>query len=199
MTTLPLPHPPDLQTGRPRPPRAPTQGPTLEYFRESNRSIWISAPVAPIIVLLIGLWYGGPSVLTYWWVWALLAVYLAWLVHMARAEFIAAGVDWLQTKNGWVRTYELTNIRYLTAAPGAHQLGVTDRDNRKLVMRISLLQSNHRLWDYVYLGLRHSVANGATMNRFARAQFCDLAADAATPGAGRGVTDDEQSAEDDLA
>lgn len=205
-----LPPPPDPYTGEPRPPAAPAQfrgdggaektpsqvpkapdgkGPVLEYYRESARTVWLSAP-APIVILLIALIaYGGLEILTYWPLWILLGGYLAFLAYKGRSDVLTAGAAWVQFNGEWVRTYELTHIRYRPLGQIEFELVLQDRDN-SVGIPINIIQCNKRLWDYVYLGMRYSANNGAELTRAIRSQFPELEQ-------GRGSSRRQRSKEDE--
>lgn len=193
-----LPPQPDLHTGEPAPPEAPRtaignmggeeypyrlpkapegEGPTLAYYRESNKTVWLSASVVPIFILLASIAYGGLIVLTYWFIWAIMGVIFAIVVYQGRSEILTAGVEWLRFGTYWVRTYELTRMDCLPAANGARQDIAFNDAHRSVVIPIKTLQADKKLWNYVHLGLRHSVANGAEITRSVRSQFPELTAD----------------------
>ncbi|MFD0918186.1 hypothetical protein ACFQ16_00370 [Saccharopolyspora rosea] len=193
-----LPPRPDSQTGQPRPPAAPVQyrggeaektpsrvpdppegqGPVLECYRESKRSVWLSAPIPIVLLLVVFILDSGFEALTYWFTWAILIPYFAFLVYKGRSDVLTAGADWVQFKGHWVRTYELISVKYAVRGQGlSHEVVLTDR-NGGIGIPLRLIQSNPRLWDYVYLGIRHSVANGAKTNAALRNAFPELATDA---------------------
>ncbi|MEV0701174.1 hypothetical protein AB0I53_25155 [Saccharopolyspora sp. NPDC050389] len=150
------------------------QGPTLEFFRESKLGVWLSAPVPIVIVLVLAVLYGGLVVLTYWFIWVLMAAYFIFLVYTGRSDALAAGADWVRFNKYWVRTYELTSIRYVGRGSGtSFALELSDSE-RRVELPLHVVQSNRRLWDLVYLGMRYSAASGAQVNRAMRSQFPEL-------------------------
>ncbi|GAA2784938.1 hypothetical protein [Saccharopolyspora taberi] len=138
--------------------------------------MWLSAP-APVLILLIGaVWHSGFVALTYWFVWVIVAAVFAFTVYVGRATVVTAGSDWVRCNGAAVRTYELISIRYAARGMGGVDLVLTDRTG-SVVIPLSHLQANKRLWGYVYLGMRYSAANGAKLDRTTRAQFPELVSD----------------------
>lgn len=189
-----LPPKPDLATGEPRPPKAPTQfpepdsdarpvktpsappgqSPVIAHYRLSKTNTLIGTLGAGVLVLGMIVFINGVKTLTMWFTWVIMAAYIVFLIYSSRTELVRAGVDWVAGNNRWVRTYELTKIRYLSRGAGGTDLELTDREGRALSLPLNRIQSNHGLWDYVYLGMRHSTAHGAELNHTARVQFPEL-------------------------
>jgi hypothetical protein len=190
-----LPPKPDPDTGLPLPPRAPTQvahveparnvealpaapageGPIVEYFCKSAGWSWLGIISTMAIFTVMSVWLaGGVAAFAnpfFWLVFVGLAVFC---IHAAHQEFAMAGVEWLQVKEDWVRTYELAQIRFVARGMGGSWIELKDHAGRSLSAPLPLIQFNHRLWAYVYLGMQYSVANGATLNYTARLQFPEL-------------------------
>lgn len=203
-----LPPAPDPQTGEPKPPDSPFQqqhdlgdrtpsrvpdppegqGPVLACHREPALAVWLSAPVPPLLLLVIFVLTNGLVALTYWFTWVILFAYFAFLVYRGRSDVLTSGADWVKYRNTWVRTYELVRIHYTPAAQGMRHDVVLDESDHGVVIPVKVLQSNKQPWNYVHLGMRHSVANGAKVTRSARNQFPELYADE-TPSS----TDEAQS------
>lgn len=192
--TADLPPRPDPETGQPVPPDAPTQtaegynerkpsrlpnpppghGPALAHFREKRYLSWLGGliPVALVAVALIA--YDGLSAIKIWPVWIILAAVYAWTVYVGRVNVVSAGADWVMCRKYWVNTYELTKIHGRTY--GANEPTVFLADNERTVeIPIGLAESDRTLWNYVYLGMRHSVANGAELNLPAQGTWPELA------------------------
>ncbi|OLT48254.1 hypothetical protein BJF85_13660 [Saccharomonospora sp. CUA-673] len=82
----------------------------------------------------------------------------------------AAGADWLMmrrtrwgcTTRVWVDLYELTKIRAHFIGGGYH-LDLDDKDI-SLAVTFPAVQADRRIWDLIYNGILHSVANGATID-----------------------------------
>lgn len=209
-----LPPRPDTETGEPKPPNAPFQyphdgvsgrkssrvpstpegqGPTLEHYRESEIAVWLTAPVVPLVLLLIAIWHSGLIALTYWFTWVFLIISYLISVFQGRRSVLTAGSDWVRYRKTWVRTYELIRIHYTPAAQGMRHDVVLDESSHGVVIPIEVLQSNKQLWDYVHLGMRHSVANGAKVTRSARNQFPELRADEPRSDTGEDQPNNERS------
>jgi len=184
-----LPPQPNAETGEPRPPRAPVYGtiithvpkfppsttpgpssecsPTLETHAASNRTTWSYGAAASILVIAIVTFFYGVSWIAIWWAWAILALVVATTFAFTRTGFYAAGADWVRSRKEWVRTYELTEIEMHLSSAGT-ELFLRDSSGQTLNGRLANLQANRNLWDLVYNGIRHSIAHGATANRYAR-------------------------------
>ena len=193
--TTELPPKPDRETGEPRPPAAPLehssdgfpakapsrlpkppegQGPALEYYRESARSVWLGGLIPAGLILALAVWHSGSIAFSQWFVWLIIGAVYAFVVYRGRATSLTAGAEWVRINRHWVHLYELTRIHYVITAQGAgRELSLGDRHGG-ITVPLNVLQSNKRLWDLVYLGMRHSVANGAEVTRTARAQFPEL-------------------------
>lgn len=184
-----LPPKPDL-AGEPRPPKAPQLhvwggtkgkkrminsrwgrraipeppdgwGPPLEWWRGSLTYFalfifWLA--LAGAIFLTIK--DGGFGWATSWSMWlALILIPAVLALFMNNDRPIAAGAHWLYHKRRWIRTYELESLR-VTSGLTANDLAL-GQDGKELLIRVDNLQENPALWDLVYNGIRHSVANGA--------------------------------------
>lgn len=80
------------------------------------------------------------------------------------------GADWLLYRGVWVKTYELTDIDTHTV-DGTILLALTDVDGRTIETSFATLQRDRRVWDYLYNGIRHSIAAGAQLHGNARQYF----------------------------
>lgn len=190
MTTHPfhstgqVPPRPNERSGQPRPPRAPRkfgdeattpndrqprkapeppteQGPRLEWYQESPLGAFKTAIWAFVImfVALVLIWQGFEWV-SYWYNWLLPPVVASLVYFTSRKGWVAAGARWLQHKNTWVDTYDLTEIKI--GANGANQvLKLTDSAGRRIqTLPLRDVQANADLWDLVYNGILHSTVNG---------------------------------------
>lgn len=192
--TADLPPRPDRETGQPVPPDAPTQtaegfnektpsrvpaappghGPVLVQYRQKRYLAWLSGLIPVVVLSVAFIAHSGLSAVTIWPLWILLAIAYAWTVYVARANVVTAGSDWVRCRKYWVNTYELTKIH--ARAYGANEPTLTLEDGERSVeMPISLIESNRTLWNYVYLGMRHSAANGAEVTLPARGTWPELA------------------------
>ena len=193
--TADLPPRPDPETGQPAPPVAPTQtaegynekkptklpdpppghGPALAQFREKRHLSWLGGLIPVVVLAVAFIAYDGLSAIRIWPLWILLAAAYAWTVFVARVNVVAAGADWVRCRKYWVNTYELTKIHCRTY--GVNEATVFLADNERTVeIPIGLVESDRTLWNYVYLGLRHSAAKGAELNPAARGPWPELAA-----------------------
>jgi hypothetical protein len=184
----PLPARPDRATGLPRPPAAPRwtltaptaqgdlhlavddappdgvrppppgYGPVLEVHRGTDYDSLI------FVGLLAGLFGLGALVevriLGYWWLWAVFVVLAVLGVRGIRRTYLAAGADYLQDGDACVDLYALTEI-VVGVGQGQHWVTLVDREGHRTTAPTGELHANAALWDLVYNGIRHSVADGA--------------------------------------
>lgn len=118
--------------------------------------------------------HGGLSAFAKWPLWVLVAILYAWSVYVQRANRVAAGANWLSIRQHWVKTYELTEIAYNTYGTNQPCLMLQDADDRNVEIPIGTVEGDRTVWNYVYLGMRHSAAHGATLNRNARNAYPEL-------------------------
>ncbi|MDG3009190.1 hypothetical protein G4X40_03415 [Rhodococcus sp. D2-41] len=178
-----LPPCPDAQTGLPRPPQAPRgykgknrtptnriprkappppegQGPRIEWFQESNRSSLVAGGLTIVFMAAFFTLRNGFGWATNWAVW--LTFFLTGLAIFScfRNSWVAAGARWLQwRKAGWVDVYTLTKINIRASGPNAY-IDLADSAGRSISPKLSDIQDSQRIWDLVYNGIVHSVANG---------------------------------------
>ncbi|WP_263251669.1 hypothetical protein [Saccharopolyspora rosea] len=145
-----------------------------------------------VVILIALVVHSGFHALSCWPIWLVLAAYLAFLVYASRSEVLTAGADWMKFRRRWVPTYELTSIQLVPRGANGHELILEDSHGRAVGITPYLLQANRRLWDLVYLGMRYSAANGATIDRTARGAFPEVAAASL-----RGTRSADQVAESD--
>lgn len=137
-----LPPKPDIDTGEPRPPRAPVESGT----KELEKSNWVprNMPKVPDGRGRILEWYAAPrkyqvytaatfvvlGILVYtlrswsfewvgtWWLWVILAglAGLGYLIPVGHR--MAAGADWFCDNRAWVSTYELVRVEVSGYAGG---------------------------------------------------------------------------------
>lgn len=190
-----LPPKPGIETGLPRPPRAPVdpgsgdgtgernerykpspppgQGPVLEWYKGSRyRSI--AAGIGGVLVVAFGLTLKDGGSLEWastWWMWLFPLAAGPLITLSVRAAGCAAGAEWFAVGKNWVRTYELASVKLKTPA-NYRQLQLEDTDGRKLSIKLLTAQERHDLWDLVYNGILHSVVErGAETNALARRAF----------------------------
>ncbi|MBQ6643309.1 MAG: hypothetical protein IJH84_20050, partial [Saccharopolyspora sp.] len=185
-----LPPRPHLRTGKPRPPAAPRefscsgtgrerssrfapnppagQGPLLEWYQDSRRNAVLAAILMAIIMVGFATLLGeGFSWVTQWWSWLLIIPWPPLVYLSARGVTCAAGAEWFATGPRWVRIYELTSIEIRMQAHN-RELKLIDSDSRRTSTLLMHVQQNPELWNLVYNGILHSIANGAETNDLAR-------------------------------
>lgn len=191
--TQDLPPMPDPQTGQPRPPHAPVDGqnreptakqpfrarkvlagsegggPTLEWhYGDRKMQRWMAVGLAVVLIAFYTIRSEGLAWVTVWYLWAYVAVImgLGWLLPLGHK--IAAGADWLNTRGGIVKTYELTEITVRGTAAGGYNIELRDQNGGEADTSLSFLCENRDLWDLVYNGIRHSIAAGAATTALTR-------------------------------
>lgn len=184
-----LPPMPDRRSGRPRPPRAPVdrggarnapqpwsrfrvpktpagEGPPLEWdygsIKRQIAAFGITLGVLVVFLSLYGFLQGRGAFdwasSTGMWIGILaFSVLYSFSVYIFS---VAAGADWLAQRKNFIKTYELTSIK-MGNTPGDYDLELYDKEGRHVTIKESTLAGNPDLWDLVYNGIRHSVANGA--------------------------------------
>ncbi|MGH3720730.1 MAG: hypothetical protein ACRDRI_18165 [Pseudonocardiaceae bacterium] len=184
MNPVYLPPQPDCATGQPRPPSAPTKfpspertprereprkhppipderGPALEWCQDSTTWAIISGLIfAGIIISVYTAHEHGFGWVTIWWVWLLPIIFGLAVYWGMSKNWLAAGATWLQNGDVWVDVYELVSID-IKAGGAKLNLRLTDSAGRTIgALSLADAQRNHALWDLVYNGILHSVANG---------------------------------------
>ncbi|TQF65785.1 hypothetical protein FK531_20360 [Rhodococcus spelaei] len=175
---------PNPETGEPRPPHAPRltardrptptdraplkqpplpdgAGPILEWSQYRRRDGWYATA---------GTWFLGAALLTAnyknfdwitdWIYWPIFASALWFYPRVVRKSWLAAGATWVQNDRAWVNTYELVKIE-LVINGIQRVIRLTDSSGRQApAIDIKDIQPNIALWDLVYNGMLHSIANG---------------------------------------
>jgi len=187
-----LPPRPNPSTGLPRPPRAPGfigldipaedsvireqdqalapdpppgQTPVLVWYRDSRRGSVIGTLAFGLALAGIVTLTRGTRWMTYWQVWASIAICLLVVYSFARASCFSAGADWVARGKKWVRVYELKKVTCHSYPYYGAGLCMRDSGGRKLRYRFVDLSSDRLLWDLAYNGILHSViAGGAETN-----------------------------------
>lgn len=156
---------------KPEPPQG--FGPVLAWHRESRHGkiMTVLACLAIVVVLfsVLQALKGDSPVgwVQYWPVWVVFAVGTVLASSPFSYLTYAAGADWLvlditkwgKTKRIWVALYELTRVDAAYGGPTFHLDLNTKRGG--LSASFEELQRDRRIWDLVYNGIMHSVANGA--------------------------------------
>ncbi|QGK69058.1 hypothetical protein GIY23_05465 [Allosaccharopolyspora coralli] len=141
----------------PEPPAG--QGPLLECHYTSPHVALVATGISAVVIFLgTALATGGFDFVTYWYLDLFVLAGLALLYRSTRRDYLAAGAEWLQTRRGWVNTYKLAKVKYLSV-PAGFIVRLADNDGRVVACSIYDLQGNPALWDLVYNGLCHSLAN----------------------------------------
>lgn len=193
-----LPPMPDRETGQPRPPRAPakksnarpvpwnarqvpqppdSEGPVLEwYYANRGARLWNFAFMVLVAIVFATIYDGGFGWMRFWGIWAIIAVGGLLLFLSARTHRFSAGANWFMHRKDFVKMYELTSVKFEKDFGD----GVVDLDDRYgggVKVSLTWLWSNPELWDLLYNGIRHSVANGARVNDLAveRLRLFDVA------------------------
>lgn len=179
MYTDVLPPKPDPQSGDPRPPHAPGskpdtyeytphrpgkdphppagEGPILECHYGTNKDDLVVVGIIAVILVVGITLITGLAWVQYWWNYAIFAGIVGGLYWSSHRDYLAAGAEWLQSRRNWVRTYELTKVKYLST-PGGFHVRLTDAHDRTVACSIHELHGNPALWDLVYNGICHSTA-----------------------------------------
>lgn len=158
---------------KPLPP--PGLGPVLAWHRESPRGkvvlVLSGVGLMLVIVAAISVFSGsGLSAFTYWQMWVFVVVGTVLMSSPFSSMTYAAGADWLLVertrwgikKRMWVDLYELTKIDASYGGTTFH-LWLYDKD-LGFGRSLEELQRDRKIWDLVYNGILHSVANGAQVS-----------------------------------
>ena len=162
----------------PKPPNG--HGPVLTWtYVDFDRWAQQAATMA-VLTVLYGLGWdfvnGRPflNFFSTWWMDVVMVLICVWAGFMYW-EGWSAGADWLRkgrdNKFGsWVKTYELVSI---TTGKGKERTDITlrDVDGREVEFNVTAMPFTQDMWDYVYNGIRHSVARGARINDGAAAEL----------------------------
>ncbi|MBN9741002.1 hypothetical protein DMP23_07740 [Amycolatopsis sp. A1MSW2902] len=112
----------------------------------------------------------GLSAFTYWQIWVVVAVFTFLMTSPFTYLTYAAGADWLLVersrwgikKRVWLDLYNLTKIDASYGGTTFH-LWLYNREGG-FSRSSHELQLDRRIWDLVYNGILHSVANGAQVS-----------------------------------
>ena len=114
-------------------------------------------------------WVKGREPLSWtnhWLTWVIVLGAPILLAATVRGERLSAGADWLIHGGTFLKTYELEFIQAEQTWNGS-ELNLLDLHGNRIEVKIRTLQFNPELWDLVYNGILHSVANGARVNDIA--------------------------------
>ncbi|MBK1784430.1 hypothetical protein [Prauserella cavernicola] len=153
---------------KPKPPAG--LGTTLAWWRDSPKAGLARAAFAFALmvvgVAVIGLSGDGDlSIFGIWPIWIVIVVFAYLASNPFNIDTISAGADWVQSRRSrfkrtnYVKVYELTKIR-ISYGGGDLHLAIYDNE-RGMDRTYSEWHRDRRIWDLVYNGIVHSVANGA--------------------------------------
>lgn len=140
----------------------------LEWYRPTHRYALFSGAfgIAWIVLFLVftSIVAGDFTALTDlgevgWWPFFVsgLALLLGGVLYWSfNREFVAAGADWVAHQTGWVRVYDLTEVKTRGGYAKIY-LCLTDTAGRTMDPSLTVLQHNRDLWDLVYNGIVHSI------------------------------------------
>jgi hypothetical protein len=134
----------------------------LAWYRSSLRGairtgLWGFGITAFLLTLRDGFHFHW---VRYWEIWLGLLV-VGFLVGLSQLKGTrcSAGVEWVQGRKSWVRTYELVKVKSGPSASGVH-VNMQDSAGRNLSLPLATLQQDRLLWDLVYNGILHSAIAG---------------------------------------
>lgn len=159
---------------RPRPPEG--RGPVLVWYSESPRGrvvgfifvLGLMVALLPLMSLLSG---GGPlEAFGYWQMWVLCLATAILTSRPLTRTARAAGADWFMVestrfgrkKRTWVDLYSLVSVDAMFAGGGFH-LTLEDQSSG-VGSTFPDVQADRRMWDLIYNGILHSVADGAKIS-----------------------------------
>ncbi|MGH3516494.1 MAG: hypothetical protein ACRDQ7_03580 [Haloechinothrix sp.] len=125
------------------------------------RTVVVLLPIAAVLGVIVGVVLSALKISDMPWLIALVGGCAGLAASMPRK--IAAGANWLQYRGRTVDTYALTKIE-VKPYPLGPLIRLWDDDRNGIALLASDLQANRPLWDYVYNGIRLSVAGGAEIN-----------------------------------
>ncbi|MDZ7929262.1 MAG: hypothetical protein U5N21_04025 [Rhodococcus sp. (in: high G+C Gram-positive bacteria)] len=173
---------PDPNTGEPRPPMAhrgeatalwvtkpgdleksvvPSEyGPAPEAFEESRREKTLQVLMLVAMFLLFFIVpFRGFGWADLWFPWLVILGLPALQYRKSLGDRVLAGARWVQQRDEWISTYEITRIRSTTV--GLNRASkIEDVHSNKMILVFRDAQMNPLLWNLVYNGIAHSVAHG---------------------------------------
>ncbi|MQA10357.1 MAG: hypothetical protein GEU98_17735 [Pseudonocardiaceae bacterium] len=162
---------------KPKPPH--DFGPVLAWHRENVKGKIFDFLIAVGMLIvgfgLISLYNGdGLAMITTWWMWLIILGGACLMSSPFTFTVTSAGSDWVKreyirpgrrTRSSFVKLYELSEI-VGSSGTGTLFLGLDDGE-RGLNLTTDDWKQDRRIWDLVYNGILHSVANGAEINKLA--------------------------------
>lgn len=162
---------------KPTPPDG--MGPVIAWNR-SNIKGKIHLYIISLAILIVGMSVitmaegDGIDWMRYWPLWLFFAIVAYLMSSPLKFETTSVGADWLQirimhpfrrTKQDHIKLYELIEIDG-SSSPTAQFLRIND-GNLASERPLHEWQGDRRIWDLMYNGILHSVANGAHINKHA--------------------------------
>lgn len=140
----------------------------------------LSALVINVIIVAVISWLSDFQLraLEFWQMWAILAVFTYLMSDPLARQVISAGADWVQWKRRpkwyerrrdrgtFLKIYRLTKIEGYGAGAVLY-VRIVDEDGRGIDRTRTELHPDRRIWDLMYNGIQHSIANGCEINSLA--------------------------------
>ncbi|MCJ0978750.1 hypothetical protein MTX35_13615 [Rhodococcus sp. ARC_M12] len=135
-------------------------GPALEAFEEPRREKLLQAVMLICIFLLFFIVpFRGFGWADLWFPWLVILGLPVLQYRKSLGDRVLAGARWVQQRDEWISTYEITKIRSTTV--GLNRASkIEDVHGNKLILVLPDAQMNPLLWNLVYNGIVHSVAYG---------------------------------------
>lgn len=143
-----------------------------------RRYLWSLAVVIVGMTAVILLQYHSFDWVLSWQIWLIVVVGSYLMSDPLARQTISAGADWVQWKKRpkwyqwrrdrgtFLKIYRLTKIEGYGAGPVLY-LRIVDEDGRGIDRTRTELHPDRRIWDLMYNGIQHSVANGCEINSLA--------------------------------
>ena len=135
-------------------------GPALEAFEEPRGTKVLQAWMLFAIFLLVFVVpFRGFGWADLWFPWFVILGLPLLHYRKSLGDRVLAGARWVQQRDQWISTYEITKIRSTTV--GLNRASkIEDVHGNKLILVLRDAQMNPLLWNLVYNGIAHSVAYG---------------------------------------
>lgn len=184
---------PDLPEGQERkpmtgaPPRQANPpeglGPALAWRRYGAKEgvrgyLWALAILIVGITIVVFLQYHEFDWFLSWQIWLIITIGAYLMADPLARQTISAGADWVQWKRRpkwyqrrrdrgtFLRIYRLTKIEGYGAGAVLY-VRIVDEDGRGIDRTRTELHPDRRIWDLMYNGIQHSIANGCEINSLA--------------------------------
>lgn len=138
-------------------------GQVLCYYNESSRrNIW-NGIVVGLVIFFVPMLLVGDSLVTYvemiWPPVLGVATAVLFILVFSESNFVV-GSDWIGSGRRWVDTYDLVKICVSGGADAGRTFWITDSKGRRVNFDADRICSKPKMWNLVYNGMAHSVANG---------------------------------------